>query len=67
MLVIMHQIHFLSIIDNFNGHANKVDSMRILVGIKGTSNGYEMAFLQPSSELLLTVTTIEKPKDVIVA
>ena len=41
--------------------------MRILVGIKGTSNGYEMAFLQPSSELLLTVTTIEKPKDVIVA
>ena len=67
MLVIMHEFHFLSIIDNFNGHANKVDSMRILVGIKGTSNGYEMAFLQPSSELLLTVTTIEKPKDVIVA
>ena len=44
MLVIMHQIHFLSITDNFNGHANKVDSMRILVEIKGTSDGNEIAF-----------------------
>ena len=41
--------------------------MRILIGIKGTPDGNEIAFLQPSNELQLAVTTIEKANDVIVA